>query len=154
MEVGVFKTKERFPHFPFLFSPLSLSTLKGLSAVGGGAARWLSGHWLPGSGDLHIGSYKSGGGAPRRSSSPGTGGGGTERAGPRVLGASPSRSCSLQTSPTQGSQQACSRESETHAPVCKPERALALPFGIALGAWRHESCEALGQSLPFSLAAL
>lgn len=76
MGAGVFKTKERFPHFPFLFSPLSLSTLKGLSVVGGGAALWLSGHWLAPSSDLHIGSYKDGGGARQRSSSPEKGGGG------------------------------------------------------------------------------
>lgn len=68
-KTGVKETKERFPNFPFLFSPLSLSTLKGLSEAGVGAARGRSHHWLPGSGDLHICRYKSGGGALQRSSS-------------------------------------------------------------------------------------
>lgn len=66
---GVKETKERFPNFPFLFSPPSLSTLKGLSEADVGAARGRCRHWLPGSGALHIGGYKSGGGARRRSGS-------------------------------------------------------------------------------------
>lgn len=66
---GVKETKERFPNFPFLFSPPSLSTLKGLSEADVGTARGRCRHWLPGSGALHIRGYKSGGGARRRSSS-------------------------------------------------------------------------------------
>lgn len=47
---GVKETKERFSNFPFLFSPLSLSTLTGLSVRGwrrsGARARSLLAAWL------------------------------------------------------------------------------------------------------------
>lgn len=105
---GVKETKKRFPNFPFLFSPLSLSTLKGLSEAGVGAARGRSCHWLPGSGDLHIGCYKSRGGAQRRSSSREKEGGLYSVGRSARPQSPPEPRAAAHRSPAHGSQRACS----------------------------------------------
>ena len=134
---GVKETKERFSIFPFLFSPLSPSTVKRSSGAGVAAALEPGSHWLPSSGDLHFGGYKSGGGSQQRSSSrrakgkvPSVGG---IHASSEPAGASELQPADF--SCTRLAKQACTWEPGTHARTCKPQRkSLAQHFGIALGA--------------------